>query len=249
MIQAARRFVKFRLEPRSVRVDWVRKELDAWLPRWCAGGLLRPPALPGFAAIEALTARTDALGPQPLWVGYGDDPRGPTRRPAAVRTLRTMGALFAGLAAARHPDLVVEIGAAFGVSSMYWLAGLNASGTGLLHTFEPNAVWAQIARDNLRVIGDRFRLTVGTFEDHVESALGGGRTIDIAFIDAIHTRAFVLPQLALVLERSKPGALVVLDDINFSDDMRTCWADVSRDPRFSASARLGDRVGIVELRD
>jgi hypothetical protein len=68
----------------------------------------------------------------------------------------------------------------------------------------------------------------------------------MAFIDAIHTSAFVMPQLERVVARCNDHALVVLDDIDFSDDMRDCWHRVSRDPRFVSSVALGQRVGMLE---
>jgi predicted O-methyltransferase YrrM len=129
---------------------------------------------------------------------------------------------------------------------MFWLAGLEAVQQGWLYTFEPNEVWASAARGNLSAIGDRFTLTVGTFEDTMESVLPS-RPIDLAFIDAIHTSEFVGPQFELVAARSRPGSLVILDDIDFSEDMHEFWLTLARQPGIRASATLGERVGIVEL--
>jgi hypothetical protein len=69
----------------------------------------------------------------------------------------------------------------------------------------------------------------------------------LASIDAIHTRDFVLPQLEIALSKCDDKAIIILDDINFSSDMKACWDTVSRDERFLASAALGERVGILEL--
>jgi hypothetical protein len=69
----------------------------------------------------------------------------------------------------------------------------------------------------------------------------------MAFIDAIHTKEFVVSQLEIVIARSSSKAIIILDDINFSDSMNECWKAVSTDRRFSASAALGERVGILEL--
>ena len=72
-------------------------------------------------------------------------------------------------------------------------------------------------------------------------------TAQIAFIDAIHTSEFVGPQFELVAARLSPGGLVLLDDIDFSPDMRSCWEKIRADRRLSASVEV-DRVGIVEFR-
>jgi predicted O-methyltransferase YrrM len=235
--------------PCVLPVHWVRRDGASWLAARFRTAGFEP--VPGEHAerIEALARQTQALGAQPLWEGYaGHNRGGATRSPDEVRTAAAMGNAYTFLVRRRRPGIVVEFGTAFGVSGMYFLAGLEANDHGRLLTFEPNATWAGIARDNLAQIGERFELTVGTFEEHVDRVLPPGERIDMAFVDAIHTRAFVLPQLEIVLARAAPGAIVILDDIDFSDDMRACWHDVARDRRFRASLALGERVGVVELR-
>ena len=39
----------------------------------------------------------------------------------------------------------------------------------------------------------------------------------------------------------------LFDDIEFSDDMRQFWTEIATAPEVAASARIGERVGIVEL--
>ncbi|CAN5310584.1 hypothetical protein BH10PSE9_BH10PSE9_21780 [soil metagenome] len=157
-----------------------------------------------------------------------------------------MGRFYAWLAASRRPQVIVEFGTAFGVSGMYWLAGLKAATGGELLTFEPNTTWAAIADKNLAAISDRYTLTVGTFEDNAERVLAG-RTIDIAFVDAIHTGAFVRAQYTILRRHMQAGGIVLFDDINFSDDMGACWSEIAIAPEVAASARIGNRLGIVEL--
>ena len=86
------------------------------------------------------------------------------------------------------------------------------------------------------------------FEDHAQQTLSNTKGIDIAFIDAIHTREFVEPQLEIVLKHCSDHAIILLDDINFSKEMSDLWDEVSRDNRFMATASLGNRVGIVEYK-
>ena len=74
-----------------------------------------------------------------------------------------------------------------------------------------------------------------------------GETIDIAFVDAIHTSEFVTPQVELLITLLAPGGLIVLDDISFSDDMCQCWNRWAHDPRVAASVAVGNRVGILEF--
>ena len=56
-----------------------------------------------------------------------------------------------------------------------------------------------------------------------------------------------MPQFNKVVERLAPRGIVVLDDINFSDDMRNCWLRLAGDCRVRAAASVSARVGIIEI--
>lgn len=223
-----------------VPVHWVRRR-ESRLSQ-ILGRSVRPDPKPVHKKIAERAAITAEAGEQPLWEGYGEGEA--TRTPDEVKTWPEMGLAYSRIIEQVRPEVVVEFGTAFGVSGMYWLAGLELIGSGHLFTFDPNQVWADLARENLSAISDRFTLTIGTFEDNVGILPG---PIDFAFIDAIHTSEFVNAQFDIVASRSHPGTVVVFDDINFSDDMRSCWSALAVDHRVRASAMLGRQVGIVEL--
>ena len=229
-------------------VKWIRKADQSWLARQFDEDGIEPESNVFSERIERLARQTNQLGPQPLWAGYAShNIAGPMRLPDVVRTAAAMGNVYAGLVRQLQPRIIVEFGTAFGVSGMYFLAGLEANRQGRLLTFEPNEVWRRLAVRNLAQISDRFTSIAGTFEDSIDTVLGAGERIDLAFIDAIHTSKFVLPQLERVIARSSDRAIIILDDINFSSDMKACWTRVSRDARFVSSATLDERVGILEL--
>ena len=144
----------------------------------------------------------------------------------------------------KRPEIVVEFGAAFGASGMYWLAGLGATGHGRLFSFEPNPDWFPLAQANLRRDQRAGKIVNGTVQDNI-SLIDG--TPEITFIDAIHTRDFVMARFALVKSIAAPGALVIFDDIDFSADMKACWTEIAADPPHQAVRQIGKRVGTVEL--
>jgi predicted O-methyltransferase YrrM len=225
-------------------VSIVRAEPQSWIARHLRFN--RPfKQMPLIERIEERARITQAQGSQPLWEGYGQS--GSRRDSEQVRTNSSIGSLLINVTMQRKPHLVVEFGTAFGISGMYWLAGLEANNAGHLLTFEPNALWATIADENLATISNRYTLTIGTFEENLSIVDQRTEKIDLGFIDAIHTPAFVLPQLALVQERCAPGALIFLDDIEFSKDMHSCWEDISHDRAYAASAAIGN-LGLIELR-
>lgn len=246
-----RALLPVRLPPLSP-VEPVRLEPGSWL----AGALplpdLRAADRARLRRIARLAAATERLGPRPLWAGYRDLSTYPAevgadahRSAAEVSSTAGVGGRFVQLVRARQPQIVVEFGTAFGLSGLYWLAGLEANGQGHLYTFEPNAVWLAIAQDNLARLSRRFTAVAGTFEDNLGVLDAAGAPIDLAFIDAIHTPDFVQPQLELILARSRPGTLILLDDLGFSEDMRGCWDALKGQTRFAAALEFGG-IGLLE---
>jgi predicted O-methyltransferase YrrM len=233
----------------TITINWIKKDENSWLYQQLGDNCLFPSETIYSIEIEKIAQETNQLGPQPLWSGYEGNNTfgGSTRMPNTVRTAAIMGNLYTDLVEKLQPNIIVEFGTAFGVSGMYFLAGLESNCKGELLTFEPNDVWRDIAKQNLSKISNRFNSISGTFEENIDSVLPYKQSIDIAFIDAIHTKEFVIPQLEIVFAKSSDKAIIILDDIEFSDSMRECWAEVSKDSRFLSSVELNRRVGILEL--
>ncbi|AGI69421.1 putative O-methyltransferase family protein [Octadecabacter antarcticus 307] len=204
-----------------------------------------------FEDIEATIKRTNELGKLPLWdeykkvENYGrviDDH--PKRKMQDVRTKVEFCQFYTWLVSQIKPAAVLEFGSAFGASGMYWLAGLNLCNHGKMYSFEPNEIWNPIAQANFDKVSDRHVLTLGTFEGNIGVIAD---KVNIALIDAIHTRDFVVNQFELVRSVADKGALVLFDDINFSEDMKVCWSEISQSDEFASVWQLSSRVGIVEL--
>lgn len=241
----------------ALPVVWHRRGAGSWLAQNIPANDLvvgRPARMP---EIERVARALQRSGPQPLWDGYREVYARDSAVPLAdakeertsndVRSVPSMGCFFTWLVERRRPELVVEFGTAFGVSAMYWAAGLDRNGQGRLLTFEPNETWHSIAKQHLQSFSARVFPVAGTFEANID-AQRNGQTIDIAFVDAIHTSEFVDAQVRIVMDRLSPGGLIVLDDINFSDDMRACWNRWAEDARVVASLALSERVGVLEMR-
>ncbi len=234
---------------KKIPLTWELKDPSAWICKNWEGEFLNPTICPDSVLIEKTAIATNEQGSQPLWQGYDESKKGNAqRKPDTVRTQPFMGNAFCHLVQSKKPKVVVEFGTAFGISGMYFLSGIKKNNQGRLLTFEPNEIWANIADENLKKIGPQYLLIKGTFEDNIDSVLGPEEKIDIAFIDAIHTSEFVLPQMEIVLKKAQSGSIILFDDINFSSDMLNCWKKIAHDPRFIATATLGERVGIAEVK-
>ncbi|MDX2180014.1 MAG: class I SAM-dependent methyltransferase [Bryobacteraceae bacterium] len=230
-------------EDAKLELTW-RKAGDCPLRRMLGENLYPAKPFPEVERIEALADATAKRGEFPLHASYGKP--GDVRNPDAVRSAADIGRLYRWLVLEKRPDVVVEFGTAFGVSGMYWLSGLEAIGHGELLTFEVNEIWRKIAVDNLGRIGRRFQSISGAFEEKADAALGE-RRIDIAFIDGIHTSAWVLPQFEEVARRCRAGgAWIGFDDIDFSPDMRDAWETVISDGRVKSAVEVRGHLGLVE---
>jgi glycosyltransferase involved in cell wall biosynthesis len=246
VVHRARRRIRSARRRRGVGlVRWRRRAPGSVLDHVLGRRSVHPPTSADDERIEDRSAATDRVGSLPLWTGYGE-PEG-RRTPNKVRTPALLGRVYRHLVRVTRPDLVVEFGTAFGVSGMYWLSGLEANGHGRLLTFEPNEAWRRLAVANLGAVGTRFDSVSGTFEEQVDDHLHEGDRIDITFIDAIHRSEFISEQFELVVARSSHGGLVLVDDIDFSDDMRGCWEGLSLDERVRSSVEIENRVGVMEL--
>ena len=143
---------------------------------------------------------------------------------------------------------MVEFGSAFGVSGMYFCAGLEASQTGHLYTFEINRDWADIAERNIRSVSDRFTITRGAFEEEVASVVAG--PIDLALVDGIHTYEFVTRQFEILKPRMSRAGLIAFDDIDFAKPgtrMHEAWTDIAGTDEIVAAVEVQGRLGLVEL--
>lgn len=232
MLRAAR--VVVQEQPPSIEMakagGWTDTLVSATIPR-----------APGKLTIEYRAIRTQALGAQPLHALYGE--QNGTRAPSAVRQAGAVCNVYAYIVAARRPAIVIEFGSAFGVSGMYWNAALERQSHGHLYTFEINPVWAAVAESNIAALGKRFTLTRGSFEENTAKIPG---RIDVCLIDAIHTTSFVMRQLEIVLSMAAPESIILFDDIDFSDDMKSCWSHIV-DASFTRSACVVNRhLGVIQ---
>jgi predicted O-methyltransferase YrrM len=253
-VQSLKRQFKARPE---LFLTWIRHNQDSWLDKILTADVVRIDETDRHRAIEVMASAINAKGPQPLWKGYQEayhdnrtipHAQAPLERmPDQVRTQPEMGRLFCWLAEKRAPRLVVEIGTAFGISTRYWAEGIKAAHGGRLLTFEANEVWHNIASAHLADYADIVVTKAEPFEASIDSCLKSGEKIDIAFVDAIHTDEVVSRQIEILVRHLSPRALVLIDDISFSEDMRRCWNKWASDARVSASVAVADRVGIIEF--
>ncbi len=219
-----------------------------WVSRggWIAGLPTRFPPAPQKDRIEAIaSANHDALGLQHLAPEYGLPEVQFT--PRDVSSPPFQGDFYAWLVMARRPQIVVEFGSGFGVSGMYFAAGLEENGSGQLYSFEINEKWARVAEQAIAQVSGRFTLTHGSFEEHIDIVPG---PIDLAFVDGIHSYEFVIKQWQLLQPRMSPGGLILFDDLGFGQGMKEAWLEIARSEGVVGAVEFREhgRLGVLECR-
>jgi len=232
----------------TLSVTLCHADPDSWLMSVCQAPIdVEPLRLEPL--VEALAEATHRRGVFEVWQGYEDaDIKSAERfrRPNEIRVAKRSGELLAWIVQQRRPDSVLEIGSGFGTSGMYLSAALEELGCGHLVTFEPNPVWFEIARDNIARISTRAMAVRGPFEDHL--SLFEDQSVGMAFVDAIHTPEAVAQQLAALERICQPGAIIVIDDIHFSDRMYAYWQALAAAPKWAASCEYSGRFGLLEVK-
>lgn len=142
---------------------------------------------------------------------------------------------------------VLEMGTCVGISGSYLAAAAGRRPTGgTLRTLEGREDRAEVARETFARLGlDDVEVVVGTFRRTLDAVLDDD-PFDLAFVDGHHDGDATLAYVDRIRAASAPGAVLVLDDIRWSDSMTAAWAEVRQRLSSSAAADLG-RVGVVVL--
>ena len=120
------------------------------------------------------------------------------------------------------------MGTCVGVSAAYIASALKLNDHGRLITLEGSPALADIARDTLQRLDlDRVEDRTGRFSETLDPALKAMTPVDFAFIDGHHDEVATLNYLEQIKPYLADGAVVVFDDIAWSDGMRRAWRQIA----------------------
>lgn len=154
--------------------------------------------------------------------------------PSAVKDICRAAASPAGrcrmiyrLLEREKPRLVLELGTSLGVMTCYLAA---AATSGEVHTIEGNPAIAEIAKENAQRLNlKNIHFHTGAFADVLPNLLGKISPIDFVLIDGDHRGHALLEYLALIRPFLSPSAIVMIDDIRWSQDMYRAWQSIEAD--------------------
>ena len=149
-----------------------------------------------------------------------------------------------------QPASAVELGSCVGISAAYQAAALELNGRGSLKTLEGSPEVARIATETLAGLGlSRANVVVGPFHLTLNQVLKTSRPIDYFFNDGHHDRDAVLSYFKQAAPYLSEGALVIFDDIDWSDGMKNAWTSIVNDPTVRVSVDLGTMGLVIFGRD
>jgi predicted O-methyltransferase YrrM len=136
------------------------------------------------------------------------------------------------------PSLGLELGTCVGISTAYIATAMRHNGHGRLATLEGAPTLAEIARHTLDALAlPNVDIVVGRFVDTLPAVLAAG-TFDFAFIDGHHDEQATIDYHAQLLPYLSRAAVLVFDDIAWSDGMARAWDVVADHPSTVISVDL-----------
>ena len=144
-----------------------------------------------------------------------------------------------------RPRSCLELGTGFGISGSYLAAALERNGEGRLTTLEGSEDWARHALEGFRELrlAELVDLRVGPIAESLLDLPDAAGSFDLAFIDAEHQAEATLEEFDAVARLLTPGAVVVIDDVNW-EPVRRAFDRLGGDERVSLAVAVG-RLGLI----
>jgi predicted O-methyltransferase YrrM len=156
----------------------------------------------------------------------------------------TWGLFLMRLVRELRPRSCLELGTGYGLSGCYHAAALVLNGEGRIVTLEGASARARIADQGFAALGvARVEARVGSLQDMLEDAARRAAPVDYVFVDAEHEEAETLEHFRTLGPHLACPAVIVFDDIRWSDGMRRAWAQISGHPAVTAAIDL-HRMGV-----
>ncbi len=142
------------------------------------------------------------------------------------------------------PRVCLELGTALGLSAAYQAAALTLNGQGHIVTLEGAEPLARLAREHFDALGlANVDVVTGRFQDTLAGVLQDQGPLDHAFIDGHHDGPATVGYADQIMPALSGQALLVFDDISWSDGMRSAWRAIASHDRVKLSMDLS-QVGI-----
>jgi predicted O-methyltransferase YrrM len=141
---------------------------------------------------------------------------------------RKYGQLLFRLVKHLKPDSILELGTSLGISTAY--LGL-ANPEAKIVSIEGCRETAEIAAKNFEHLRlNNITQVVGNFKDMLPELLQKQGKIKMVFIDGNHRMEPTLKYFSLIKEYLAEDAVLILDDIHWSEEMENAWKEIQKHP-------------------
>jgi len=148
-----------------------------------------------------------------------------------------------------QPELALELGACIGISAAYQSTAQSTNRKGRLITIEGSEAIAGLAKKNIESLRlNNVEIFCGTFKEVLPGILESVSAVDYVFIDGHHDEQATIAYFEMLLPHLSPEAILVFDDISWSDGMRRAWEKVRKHPAVSFSVDL-KMLGICKMQN
>ncbi|MDD3078528.1 MAG: class I SAM-dependent methyltransferase [Paludibacter sp.] len=143
-----------------------------------------------------------------------------------------------------NPQIIVELGTSLGITTAY-LASVNSKSR--CYSFEGSPELVKIAGESFRELGvTNVEIIEGNIDSTLKSKLSELPAVDFIFIDANHSYSAVIEYFDLLIEKMSENAVIVVDDIYWSEDMQKAWAKIKCHNKVKSTIDIFE-MGIIYL--
>jgi predicted O-methyltransferase YrrM len=122
------------------------------------------------------------------------------------------------------PQKCLELGTCLGISTAFISSAISLNGKGHLVTLEGSPSRSTYAESVLNELGlPDIEYVIGPFNQTLEPLLESYQNIDFCYIDGHHDGRATIEYFDTISGVLTDGAIVVIDDITWSDDMNRAW--------------------------
>jgi predicted O-methyltransferase YrrM len=138
-----------------------------------------------------------------------------------------------------RPSLCLELGTCLGISAAFQASALKLNGTGRIVTLEGADSLASLAKGHLQSLSlDNVSVVTGRFQDTLSGVLDTCGPVNYAFIDGHHDEQATLTYFGQIIPFLSERAIMIFDDISWSEGMKRAWDTIKADERVNISVDL-----------
>ncbi|MEN0002803.1 MAG: class I SAM-dependent methyltransferase [Bacteroidota bacterium] len=196
-----------------------------------------------FPIIEGLRERLASSQTIVQTVDYGAGSKVKATQARTIRSLTQGAAISATVGqqlfrAVLHfkPKTILELGTSLGISSLYLAA---AAPHARMITIEGCPQTARLAAQNFDALSTpHIQLLNAPFAAALPKALEQLKQVDLCYIDGDHQRESTLVYVRTILPYLHPKSVLIIADINWSEEMVSAWEKLKELPIVSRSMEL-----------